>query len=65
MCGGERRKEVEEGRRRPGWSCWALAPMVGVSNETQWHTWPASGVFVKQKVLTQLKARFPPGRTGK
>lgn len=44
---------------------WALTPIRGVGNETQWQSWPASGVFAKQKVLTQLKARFPPGRTEK
>lgn len=44
---------------------WVLTPILGVGNETQWQSWPASGVFDKQKVLTQLKARFPPGRMEK
>jgi len=44
---------------------WALTPILGVGNETQWQSWPALGVFAKQKVLTQLKAIFPPGRREK
>lgn len=43
---------------------WPLT-LILRGNETQWQTWPASGVFTKQKVLTQLKATFPPGRTEK
>ena len=45
--------------------CWALTTILGVGNETQWQSWPSLGEFAKQKVLTQLKARFPPGRTEK
>lgn len=43
----------------------ALTLFLGACNETQWQSWPALRVFAKQKVLTQLKARFPPGRIEK
>lgn len=44
---------------------WSLTPILGVGNETQWQSWPALRVFAKQKVLTQLKGRFPTGRMEK
>ena len=64
----EAERDTQEGSRPDGEMVgdgWALTPILGVGNETQWQSWPALGVFAKQKVLTQLKARFPPGRMEK
>ncbi len=66
--GDEEEKDMEDGSRADGEMVgdgWALRPILVVGNETQWQSWPALEVFAKQKVLTQLKARFPPGRMGK
>lgn len=65
ICEMKKRKNMEEGGRADGEMVgdgWVLTPGLGVGNETQWQSWPALGVFAKQRALTQLKGRFPPGR---
>lgn len=43
-CGMKRRKDMGEGSRPDGEMVgdgWALTPVLGVGNETQWQSWPA------------------------
>lgn len=68
MEGKKKKKNIDEGCRPDGevvGDGLVQTPVLGVSNETQWKSLPALQVFAKQKVLRQLKAGFPPGRTEK
>lgn len=44
---------------------WALTRILGCGNEIQWQSRSDLRAFAKQKVLTQLKGRFPPRRMEK
>ena len=64
----EEEKDMEEGNRPDGEMVgygWALTPILGVGNETQWQSWPALGVFAKQKSVNSIKGQISPRKNGK
>lgn len=63
-----KRKDIEDGSRPDGEMVgdgWALIPILGVSNETQWQSWSALGVFAKQKSVNSIKGQISPRKNGK